>query len=149
VIEESTAKSVTSSLELSCKVAAILPFRSEHCLVCRAMLQWQWSHMTTEHYFSSTLKWALFVCYNQHVSLEGVPEKEGESWGICCLSWSWQPCWMRTANKNQRQKYQRENKKKMGVLQEKRVAVSFCVLSFYNLVWYVLKVTLVLSCVLQ
>jgi hypothetical protein len=50
---------------------------------------------------------------------------------------------------NQREKYQHENKKKMGVFQEMRVAASFRVLSFYNLLWYVLKVTLVLSCVLQ
>jgi hypothetical protein len=41
---------------------------------------------------------------------------------------------MLTAKKKQREKYQVENKTKMGVFQEKRVAVSFCLLSFYYLV---------------
>jgi hypothetical protein len=145
-MQEGITKSVTSSVELPWKVAASLPFRSEHCLVCRAMLQRQCSHMTTEHYFLSTLKCALFVCYNQHVSLEGVSEKEGESWGIRHLSWSWQPCWMLTA-RNQKS-INMKTRPKMGVFQEKRVAASFCVLSFCYLLWYVLKVTLVLSCVL-
>jgi len=31
-MKDGIAKSVTSSVELSCKVAGRLPFRSEHCL---------------------------------------------------------------------------------------------------------------------
>jgi hypothetical protein len=142
-------KSVTSSLELCYKDAASLPFRSEHCQVCGAVLQWQWSHMTTEQYFSSTVNWILFVCYDQHISLEVVTEKMGESWGICCLSWSWQPCWMFTARKNQREKYQHENKTRNGGFSRTKSCYQFPCAVILHLVWYVLKVTLVLSCALQ